>query len=152
MKINNKSSVLINPWVKIAQYWNCKNRQKEIKHYYDLLWNLDPNNKHWERLSICTMFEGIFMLASMLYKDRRNPWDYDKMGYKNSGMSNPYDYSWFDDFCKDENYPDNEITTLDIFKEWIKKNYEIFENVYNLVSDIKLKPDYVWNLVNDCDI
>lgn len=117
------------------------------------------NNPDIDKFSICSDFEGAFMLAAMLADDGNNPDDIRKLGYKSYraiGKHNPYDFSWYEEEDEDtgtdylgliqEMYGVDDDSTGD------PKFRKIFKDMFDFCKKNKINPDDVWGCYEDLDL
>ena len=124
----------------VTNVMNCLHcSESAARSILDKYVKLDILSKDLQKKMICSDFEALFMLASMLVDDKKDPdtiLELGTVGYsrRNKYGRNPYDYSWFEEETRDGDF-------LDSVKKWIKQNLEEFETIYNIVKKHKDKFD-----------
>lgn len=136
LKVNSKSKVQSD----IRDICNCLhcNEQAAIK-IRDEYATLNILSKQLQDKMICSDFEALFMLASMLVDDNKEPKniiDIGTIGYKKNlhGNRNPYDYSWFEEWYDE----DNDIDVLQQIKNEYQSNKKIKDKFIEIFDFCKI--------------
>ena len=118
---------------------------------------LDILSTNLQDVMICSDFEALFMLASMLIDDHKEPKniiDIGTIGYKKNlhGNRNPYDYTWFEEWYD----KDNDIDVLDQIKKEYKENKDLqnkFKEIFDFCDDNNIvEADDIFYFHDEVDI
>ena len=124
----------------VTNVMNCLHcSESAARSILDKYVKLDILSKDLQKKMICSDFEALFMLASMLVDDKKDPdtiLELGTVGYsrRNKYGRNPYDYSWFEEWYDE----DNDIDVLDQIKNEYKSNKKLknkFIEIFNFCKE-----------------
>lgn len=104
------------------------------------------------KILICKPVECILYAAACLADDDLDADEYESLGYCSyPGDNKLYDVSWFEEEL-DEKLKDiyNLEDVRDVTVEWINYNYREFEELVDLLRELRVSPEGVWQWAQRC--